>query len=148
MGWTVRGSTSGRSKKYFLRNVIPTAGSTQDPTQYVPRGFSPEAKPVPKFDSKTENTLQLSTSNIHNQNVRGHMRLSSVLHWCGVFNTTLPSSYVLRNAKTKPRALRFFLTTQPVTLVITNLRAADCGGRWVFKDISDVIPRAPVIYVT
>jgi hypothetical protein len=146
MGWTIRGSTSGTSKKYFLRNVKPTVGSTQDPNQYVPRGFSPEAKPVPESDSKTEKTLHLSTSNIHNQNVRGHNQ--SVLHQCGVFNTALPSSYVLRNAKTKPRALRFFLTTQPVTLVITNLRAADSGGRRVFKDISDVIPRAPVIYVT
>lgn len=33
MGWTIRGSTSGRSKKYFLRNVIPALGSTQDPAQ-------------------------------------------------------------------------------------------------------------------
>jgi len=60
----------------------------------------------------------------------------------------LPSAYVLRNAKTKPRALRFFLITQPVTLVITNLWAVDSRGRWVFKDISDVIPRAPIIHVT
>lgn len=93
--------------------------------------FSPEAKPVPESDSKSEKTLQLSTTNIHNQKVRGYMRQSSVLHWCRVFNTALTTAYVLRNAKTTPRALSFFLTTQLVTLVITNLWVADSRGRRV-----------------
>jgi hypothetical protein len=71
MGWTIRDSTSGIGKKYLLRGFLVY---TQNLIKNVPGVLSTEAKSVPESDSKTEKTLQLSTTNIHNQKVRGHMR--------------------------------------------------------------------------